>query len=137
MSLSFRRATSFLLLAVIGTVAMLGENLHLLGGGHHGDCFCAAPCHEHCHDHAASHDHAIAETARAEHSERANLAVSCDACPICQFLAQFRLIDPPAAEIAAAGWTSDAPLARRQLAAVKRSRRDLARGPPAPLICLA
>jgi len=128
MILCFRRATSLLLLAAIGTIAFLGENLHLLSGGHHGGCHCAATSHRECCHHDQSHDHAAADSAT--HGERASLSVSSGACPICQFLAQFRHIDPPAAGTVAIGWTANFPLTQRLDVALERPWRDLARGPP-------
>jgi len=137
MSISIRRATSLLLLTAIGAVGILGENLHLLGGGHHGECHCAAPSHHDGCVHEPSHEHEPTHAATAEHGTRASLSVSCDACPVCQFLAQFRLIDPPAAANEAAGYVASATDAPPPLSAIKRIWRDLARGPPAGVSAVA
>jgi hypothetical protein len=124
MSIFLRRATSLLLLAAIGTVAILGENLHLLCGKPYGQCVVhVLAAHDCTHGHHG-HDEALADKA-------ATFTPSHDNCPVCEFLAQFRLVGTSAHAVIAVAWTGPVSPAKASMPAIQRPWRDWARGPPA------
>lgn len=84
----FRQFASSALLAVFGTVSLLGDGLHLLSGcdHHHAPAHCCA-AHAHCeHHHAAQSECAIGPAD--------------SDCPICQFLAIPQALTAPPAIVA-------------------------------------